>query len=57
MFFVPEYSTVFFFSFFFFFRPGYIWAGSVSSSSSSVRYWLQLGSPLTVGADGMGRPV
>lgn len=30
---------------------------SGSSSSRSLRYWLQLGSPLTVGADGIGRPV
>lgn len=29
----------------------------MSGSSSSVTYWLQLGSPLTVGADGMGLPV
>lgn len=57
MFFVPKYSTVFFFSFSFFFRSSYIWARSGSSSSSSARYWLQLGSPLTVGADGIGRPV
>lgn len=39
------------------FTPHYIWVMSGSSSSSSRRYWLQLGSPLTVGADGMGRPV
>lgn len=50
-------STQQFFFSFFFLRPCYIWARSGSSSSSSARYWLQLGSPLTVGADGIGRPV
>lgn len=41
----------------FFYYCYYIWVESGSSSSSSPRYWLQFGSPLTVGAVGMGRPV